>query len=198
MNVTLPQTPALRVAPQAIPDILLIEPIRLADERGFFSEVWSRHTLAAVGLDIDFVQDNHAFSREVGVLRGLHFQRPPSAQGKLVRVVRGAIFDVAVDIREGSATYGEHVAVELSATNWRQLWVPPGFAHGYCTLEPNTEILYKVDAPYDRETDGGIAWDDPDLAIDWPSVAELAVLSAKDRSAPRLTEIAPPFPAWPC
>lgn len=198
MNVTLPQTPALRVAPQAIPEILLIEPIRLADERGFFSEVWSRHTLAAVGLDIDFVQDNHAFSREVGVLRGLHFQRPPSAQGKLVRVVRGAIFDVAVDIREGSATYGEHVAVELSATNWRQLWVPPGFAHGYCTLEPNTEILYKVDAPYDRETDGGIAWDDPDLAIDWPSVAELAVLSAKDRSAPRLTEIAPPFPAWPC
>lgn len=198
MNVTFPQTPALRVAPQAIPEIFLIEPIRLADERGFFSEVWSRHTLAAVGLDIDFVQDNHAFSREVGVLRGLHFQRPPSAQGKLVRVVRGAIFDVAVDIREGSATYGEHVAVELSATNWRQLWVPPGFAHGYCTLEPNTEILYKVDAPYDRETDGGIAWDDPDLAIDWPSVAELAVLSAKDRSAPRLTEIAPPFPAWPC
>lgn len=198
MNVTLPRTPTLRVAPQAIPEILLIEPLRLADERGFFSEVWSRHTLAAVGLDIDFVQDNHAFSRAVGVLRGLHFQRPPSAQGKLVRVVRGAIFDVAVDIREGSATYGEHVAVELSATNWRQLWVPPGFAHGYCTLEPNTEILYKVDAPYDRETDGGIAWDDPDLAIDWPSVAELAVLSAKDRSAPRLTEIAPPFPAWPC
>ena len=187
-----------RREPREIAGLLVVEPKRFGDHRGFFSETYSRAGLARLGFERDFVQDNHAFSREVGVLRGLHFQRPPSAQGKLVRVVRGAIFDVAVDIREGSATYGEHVAVELSATNWRQLWVPPGFAHGYCTLEPNTEILYKVDAPYDRETDGGIAWDDPDLAIDWPSVAELAVLSAKDRSAPRLTEIAPPFPAWPC
>lgn len=177
----------------AISDVLLIEPVRHGDARGFFSEVWSRPALAEHGLAVDFVQDNHSLSREVGVLRGLHFQRPPSAQGKLVRVVRGAILDVAVDIRQGSPTYGKSVAVELSASNWRQLWVPRGFAHGFVTLEPDTEVLYKVDAGYDRATDAGILWNDPALGIDWPVASP--ILSEKDRAAPRLAEIAPPFPA---
>ena len=183
---------SLKVERLDIPDVLLVEPARFGDARGFFSEVWSQRALAAQGLDVAFVQDNHSLSREVGVLRGLHFQRPPAAQGKLVRVVRGAILDVAVDIREGSATYGRHVAVELSAANWRQLWVPRGFAHGFCTLEPDTEVLYKVDAYYDRAADAGIAWDDPALGIAWPVGAP--VLSDKDRAAPRLAEIPPPFP----
>lgn len=182
----------MKVERLAIPDVLLIEPARLGDARGFFSEVWSQRSLARHGLDVDFVQDNHSLSREAGVVRGLHFQRPPAAQGKLVRVVRGAILDVAVDIREGSATYGQHVSAVLSAENWRQLWVPRGFAHGFATLEPDTEVLYKVDAYYDREADAGILWNDPALGIDWP-VTE-AVLSDKDRAAPRLAGIAPPFP----
>jgi len=183
---------SLKIERLAIPDVLLIEPVRFGDARGFFSEVWSHRAFAAQGLDVTFVQDNHSLSREAGVLRGLHFQRPPAAQGKLVRVVRGSILDVAVDIREGSPTYGRHVAVELSAANWRQLWVPRGFAHGFCTLEPDTEVLYKVDAHYDRAADAGIAWDDPALGISWPVSAP--VLSDKDRAAPRLSEIPAPFP----
>lgn len=182
----------MKVQRLAIPDVLLVEPARHGDARGFFSEVWSRGSFAQHGLDIDFVQDNHAFSAAPFVLRGLHFQTPPSAQGKLVRVARGAILDVAVDIRQGSPTYGQHVAVELSAANWHQLWVPRGFAHGYCTLEPDTEVLYKTDAPYDRAADGGIAWDDPALAIAWP--AGTPILSDKDRAAPRLADIPAPFP----
>lgn len=185
----------MRITPQAIPDVLLIEPSRFGDARGFFSEVWKRGALAAAGLTVDFVQDNHSLSREVGVVRGLHFQRPPKAQGKLVRVVRGRILDVAVDIREGSPTYAQHVACELSAANWHQLWVPRGFAHGFMTLEPDTEVLYKVDAEYDRATDAGIAWDDPALGIEWPILPGGVILSDKDRTAPRLAEIAPPFPA---
>lgn len=184
----------MKVERLAIPDVLLIEPKRFGDARGFFSEVWSRRTLAEQGLDVPFVQDNHSLSTEVGVVRGLHFQKPPAAQGKLVRVVRGAILDVAVDIREGSATYGRHVAVELSAENWRQLWVPRGFAHGFCTLQPDTEVLYKVDAYYDRDADAGIAWDDPALGIDWPVARDAAILSDKDRAAPRLATIPAPFP----
>lgn len=184
----------MKIEPLAIPEVLLIEPRRFSDARGFFSEVWSRRALAEAGLDVDFVQDNHSLSAEVGVVRGLHFQKPPSAQGKLVRVVRGAILDVAVDIREGSPSYGRHVAQVLSAANWRQMWVPRGFAHGFCTLEPDTEVLYKVDAYYDRATDAGIAWDDPALGIDWPVKQDIAILSDKDRAAPRLAEIAPPFP----
>lgn len=182
----------MKVERLAIPDVLLIEPARFGDARGFFSEVWSHRSLAQHGLDVAFVQDNHSLSREVGVVRGLHFQRPPAAQGKLVRVVRGAILDVAVDIRQGSATYGQHVSAVLSAENWRQLWVPRGFAHGFATLEPDTEVIYKVDAYYDREADAGILWNDPALGIDWPATD--AVLSDKDRAAPRLAEIAPPFP----
>lgn len=184
----------MKVERCAISDVLLIEPVRHGDARGFFSEVWSRRTLAAHGLDVDFVQDNHAFSAQKGVLRGLHFQRPPTAQGKLVRVARGAILDVAVDIRQGSPTYGQHVAVELSAANWRQLWVPRGFAHGYVTLEPDTEVLYKTDAYYDRTTDGGIAWDDPALGIDWRIDPASVILSDKDRTAARLADIPAPFP----
>lgn len=175
-----------------IPGVVVIEPARHGDARGFFSEVWSRRALLDRGLDVDFVQDNHAFSAMKGVLRGLHFQRPPSAQGKLIRVSRGAILDVAVDIREGSPTYGEHVAEVLSAANWRQLWIPRGFAHGYVTLEPDTEVLYKTDAYYDRDADAGIAWDDPALGIDWG--IDAPVLSDKDRNAVRLADIPPPFP----
>jgi dTDP-4-dehydrorhamnose 3,5-epimerase len=182
----------VKVERLAIPDVLLIEPARFGDSRGFFSEVWSRRTLAQHGLEAEFVQDNHSLSREAGVVRGLHFQTPPAAQGKLVRVVRGAILDVAVDIREGSPTFGRHVAAVLSAENWRQLWVPRGFAHGFATLEPDTEVIYKVDAYYDRAADAGILWNDPALGIEWP-VTE-AVLSDKDRAAPRLADIPPPFP----
>jgi len=184
----------MKITPQSIPDVLLIEPKQFGDDRGFFSEVWKRSALATQRFTVDFVQDNHSLSREVGVLRGLHFQRPPTAQGKLVRVVRGRILDVAVDIRQDSPTYGQHVACELSAENWQQLWVPRGFAHGFLTLEPDTEVLYKVDAEYDPATDGGIAWDDPALGVDWPLPAAGPVLSEKDRKALRLSEIPPPFP----
>jgi dTDP-4-dehydrorhamnose 3,5-epimerase len=183
----------MKATPLDLPGLLLLEPIRHGDARGFFSEVWSSRALAAAGLDIDFVQDNHAYSAEAGVLRGLHFQRPPSAQGKLIRVARGAILDVVVDIRQGSPGYGRAATVELSAANWRQLWVPRGFAHGYLTLEPDTEVLYKTDAYYDRATDAGILWNDPALGIDWPVVAP--ILSEKDRAAPLLADIPPPFPA---
>jgi dTDP-4-dehydrorhamnose 3,5-epimerase len=184
----------VKITRLAIPDLLLLEPARHGDARGFFSEVWSSRALAAAGLALDFVQDNHSLSREAGVIRGLHFQRPPAAQGKLVRVARGAILDIAVDLRAGAPSYGQHVAVELSAANWRQLWVPRGFAHGFCTLAPDTEVLYKVDAYYDRDADSAIAWDDPALGIVWPVPAHQAILSAKDRAAPRLAEIPPPFP----
>jgi dTDP-4-dehydrorhamnose 3,5-epimerase len=172
----------------AVPDVLLLEPRRHGDARGFFSEVWRGDALAELGVDAAFVQDNHAYSAEPGVLRGLHYQAPPSAQGKLVRCPRGRILDVAVDIRHGSPTFGQHVATELSADNWRQLWVPPGFAHGYVTLEPDCEVLYKVTAYYDPANDRGIAWDDPDLAIDWRMNARALILSAKDRTHPRLVD----------
>jgi dTDP-4-dehydrorhamnose 3,5-epimerase len=184
----------MKVTPQAIPEVLVIEPARHDDARGFMSEVWKRSALAAAGLAAEFVQDNHSFSRDAGVLRGLHFQRPPHAQGKLVRVVRGRILDVVVDIRDGSPTYGRHVTAELSAANWRQVWVPRGFAHGFITLEPDTEVLYKVDAEYHRESDGGIAWNDPALGIDWPLPPGGPILSEKDAKAPRLAEVAPIFP----
>ena len=173
---------------------LLLQPRRFEDPRGFFSEVWKETWLEELGMATRFVQDNHSLSRQAGTIRGLHFQRPPSAQGKLVRCVRGAIFDVAVDIRPGSPTYGKHVSVELSAENWRQLWIPRGFAHGLCTLTPDTEVLYKVDAPYDAAADAALRWDDPDIAIAWPLTGE-PLLSDKDRAAPLLAEFAPPV-AW--
>jgi dTDP-4-dehydrorhamnose 3,5-epimerase len=146
------------------------------------------------GIAIDFVQDNHSLSAAVGTVRGLHFQTAPFAQAKLIRVVRGRIFDVAVDIRRSSPTFGKHVAVELSAENWRQLLVPVGFAHGFCTLEPDCEIQYKVSAYYSAADDFGLAWDDPALGIPWPVRSEEAVLSDKDRRQPTLAELPAYFP----
>ena len=156
--------------------------------------MWKDAWLKELGVSTRFVQDNHSLSRVAGTVRGLHFQRPPSAQGKLVRCVRGAIFDVAVDLRRGSPTYGRTITAELSAENWRQLWIPRGFAHGLCTLTEDTEVLYKVDAPYDAAADSAIRWDDPAIGIDWP-LTGVPVLSDKDAMAPLLAEFSPPE-AW--
>lgn len=174
---------------------VLIEPRRFADPRGIFSEVWKASTHAEIGITTSFVQDNHSLSRPKGTVRGLHYQRPPTAQGKLVRCVRGAILDVAVDIRRGSPSFGKFVAVELSAENWKQLWIPRGFAHALCTLTEDTEVLYKVDAPYDPATDSAIRFDDPAIGIPWPIPAAEALLSDKDRAAPLLAEALIPE-AW--
>ncbi|MGL5137658.1 MAG: dTDP-4-dehydrorhamnose 3,5-epimerase, partial [Beijerinckiaceae bacterium] len=148
-----------------IPDLLLIEPSRHGDERGFFSEVFRADLFEAEVGPVRFVQDNHSRSAARGTIRGLHFQKEPKAQGKLVRVTRGAILDVAVDIRQGSPTFGRHVAVELSESNWSQLWVPAGFLHGFCTLVDDVEVLYKVTCPYSREHDAGVRWNDPEIGI---------------------------------
>jgi dTDP-4-dehydrorhamnose 3,5-epimerase len=178
-----------------IPEVLIVTPRKHGDARGFFSEIFREDVAAQFGEGLRFVQDNHAYSAERGVLRGLHYQTPPRAQGKLVRCTRGAILDVAVDIRVGSPTYGRHVSAEISAANWRQIWVPPGFAHGYVTLEPDTEVLYKVTDYYSPECDRGIAWDDPALGIDWRLGASALILSDKDRRHPRLAD-APAAFAW--
>jgi dTDP-4-dehydrorhamnose 3,5-epimerase len=180
----------LSIEPCEIPEVLVVAPKRFGDARGFFSETWNRRAFEeATGVTEEFVQDNHSLSAEAGVIRGLHFQSPPHAQGKLVRVSRGAVLDVVVDIRKGSPTYGRHVAVELSAENWRQLWVPRGFAHGFCTLRPDTEFLYKVTGYYAPDHDAGLAFDDPALGIAWPVAPEAAVLSDKDRRHPRLADL---------
>ncbi len=179
----------LQVEETAIPAVKIVTPRRFGDERGFFSEVYSRKAFEEAGLFLDFVQDNHSLSGPRGTVRGLHFQSPPFAQDKLVRVVRGRILDVAVDVRRSSPTFGQHVAVELSAENWRQLLVPVGFAHGFCTLEPDTEVLYKVTGYYAPSHDHGLAWDDPALGIDWPFGPGEALLSDKDRHQPRLADL---------
>ena len=179
----------LNVEDTAIPAVKIITPKKFGDHRGFFSETWSRNAFAEAGLDLDFVQDNQSLSAPVGTLRGLHFQSPPCAQDKLVRVTRGRILDVAVDIRASSPSFGKHVAVELSVENWRQLLVPIGFAHGFVTLEPDTEVLYKVTAPYAPENDHGLAFDDPALGIDWRLPLSGLTLSDKDRKHPRLAEM---------
>lgn len=176
-----------------IPDALLVTSDKHGDVRGFFSETYRADILRSFGIDAFFVQDNHVYSAQRGVLRGLHFQLPPHAQGKLVRCARGSILDVGVDIRIGSPTFGRHVAVELSAANWRQLWVPPGFAHGYVTLEPDCEVVYKVTDYYSPECDSGIAWDDPGLGIDWRLSAAEIILSGKDRRQPLLADAKPAF-----
>ncbi|MDB5423937.1 MAG: rfbC [Phenylobacterium sp.] len=176
------------ITPLAIPDVLLITPRRHGDARGWFAETWSRKALSAVGVDTDFVQDNQAFNARKGTLRGLHFQKAPHAQGKLVRVLKGAIYDVAVDIRPGSATYGQWVGATLTAEGGEQVWVPRGFAHGYVTTADDTELFYKVDGDYAPELEGGLAWNDPDLAIDWPLDGE-PVLSEKDARLPRLKDL---------
>ena len=167
--------------------VWVIEPIRHRDRRGSFSEVYRRDRLAEAGFDRPFVQDNHAENQGRGVVRGLHYQRPPHAQAKLVRVTRGAILDVVVDLRQSSPTFGQHVAVELSAENWKQLLVPEGLAHGYATLTEQTEVLYKVDAYYHKDSERGILWSDPVLGIDWPVSQSQAVVSDKDRNWPVLS-----------
>lgn len=179
----------LSVEETAIPAVKIVTPKKFGDHRGFFSETWNRAAFAEAGLDLDFVQDNQSLSAPVGTLRGLHFQSPPFAQDKLVRVTRGRILDVAVDIRASSPTFGKHVAVELSAENWKQLLVPVGFAHGFVTLEPDTEVLYKVTAPYAPQNDHGLAFDDPALGIDWRLPLSGLTLSDKDRKHPCLAEM---------
>lgn len=179
----------LDVQPTAIPDVKIVTPQRFGDHRGFFSETYNRQRFAEAGICEEFVQDNHSLSAASGTVRGLHFQSRPYAQTKLIRVARGRILDVAVDIRRSSPTYGQHVAVELSAENGRQLLVPVGFAHGFCTLEPDTEILYKVSAFYSAAHDHGLAFDDPALGIAWPIPPGQAILSDKDRKHPRLAEL---------
>ena len=178
----------MQVEDTAIPTVKIVSTKKHGDARGFFSEVYNKVELEKAGLRFAFVQDNHSFSAAVGTLRGLHFQTPPFAQDKLVRVGRGRILDVAVDIRRSSPTFGKYVAVELSAENWRQLLVPVGFAHGFVTLEPDTEVLYKTTAPYSPAHDRGVAWDDPDIGIAWPLPAGGPTLSDKDRRWPRLKD----------
>ncbi len=183
----------MNIIPTQIPDVLIVQPKRFGDHRGYFSETFKLAALSDAGIDLNWVQDNESLSAEVGTIRGLHFQSPPHAQDKLVRCVQGALLDVAVDIRKGSPTYGQHVAVELSAENGLQLLVPAGFAHGFATLLPNTLVQYKVTDVYAPDCDAGIAWDDPELGIDWQTDAEKAVLSDKDRKHPTLADFDSPF-----
>ena len=173
-------------------ELILIKPTRHKDERGFFSETYSRRRYKQVGIDVDFVQDNHSFSREAGTLRGLHFQAPPNAQGKLVRCSKGAIFDVAVDIRKGSPRYGDWAGYELTEGNAHQLYVPVGFAHGFVTLHPGSEIMYKCTDYYAPQTEGSIRWNDPDISINWP-LAEKLILNKRDAVAPLLKDFETPF-----
>lgn len=179
----------MQVVATEIPEVMEIRPVRHRDARGFFSEIFRDDVLRAHGIDPAFVQENHSLSVDRGVVRGLHFQIPPMAQAKLVRAGAGSILDVAVDIRRGSPSYGRHVAVVLSAAEGNQLYVPEGFAHGFCTLEPNSEVIYKVNRYYSREHDCGLAWDDPAIGIAWPVRTADAVLSDKDRRQPVLAEL---------
>jgi dTDP-4-dehydrorhamnose 3,5-epimerase len=174
----------VEVSDTAIPEVKLLRPKRYRDGRGFFSETYHQGALRALGIDLDFVQDNHSLSAERGTIRGLHFQIPPRAQAKLVRVTRGSILDVAVDIRSGSPSEGRHVAEILSAENWLQMFVPEGFAHGFCTLEPGTEVIYKVTDFYAPECERGILWSDRDLGIEWPVDRSEAIVSEKDGEHP--------------
>jgi dTDP-4-dehydrorhamnose 3,5-epimerase len=179
--------------PLDIPDVVLVKAQKFGDHRGYFMESFSREAFAAFGIRSDFIQDNQSMSERRGTLRGLHYQTPPHAQAKLVRVLKGAIFDVAVDIRSGSPTYGRWCGATLTADGGEQLFVPQGFAHAFCTLETNTEVAYKVDNYYAPECDRGIIWNDADIAIDWPISPQEAVLSDKDVKLPRLADIVSPF-----
>jgi dTDP-4-dehydrorhamnose 3,5-epimerase len=180
----------LQVAALALPEVKIIRPKKNVDSRGFFSETYNRQQFSAAGIDLDFVQDNHSLSREAGTLRGLHYQAPPFAQDKLVRVVAGRIFDVAVDLRRSSPSFGKWVSAVISAEDWNQIFVPVGFAHGFCTLTPNTEVIYKVTAYFSKEHDLGIRWNDPDLGIGWPVPEAQIRLSEKDAAQPFFREAA--------
>ena len=182
------------VAAEGLPAVRVITPRRHQDSRGFLSEVWREDALTEAGIAVRFVQENHAASRATGTIRGLHFQIGDAAQAKLVRCPRGSVFDVAVDIRHGSPTFGRHTGIVLSAKNWKQLYVPEGFAHGYCTLEPDTEVMYKVTAYYDPASERGLAWDDPEIGIAWPVSRDRAVLTERDRTFPRLAGLPDFFP----
>ena len=174
------------------PGLILINPTRHVDHRGFFAEHFSRRKYSKLGINVEFVQDNHSLSRDIGTLRGLHFQAPPHAQAKLVRCGHGAIFDVAVDIRRNSSTYGQWKGYELTAENGHQLYIPLGFAHGFVTLQPDSEIVYKCSDYYEPKTEGTILWNDPDIGIIWPTKAD-PILSDKDAAAPLLVDLESPF-----
>jgi dTDP-4-dehydrorhamnose 3,5-epimerase len=182
---------SMQIEPTDLPDVLVLTPRRFGDARGWFSETWNAKAMAEAGLDLAFVQDNHSRSGAKGTLRGLHYQSPPRAQDKLVRCTRGAILDVAVDIRTGSPTYARWVAVELSAENGRQLFVPKGFLHGFLTLTENAEVQYKCTDFYAPDHDGAVRWDDPAIGIDWGVTSP--ILSDKDARAPLLADIGSPF-----
>jgi dTDP-4-dehydrorhamnose 3,5-epimerase len=183
----------LTATPLAIPDLLLVVPRRFGDERGYFVETWNAGKYAALGIGTAFVQDNQSLSALPGTVRGLHFQVPPEPQAKLVRVLRGSVMDVAVDLRRGSPTYGRWCSVTLTAARGEQLFIPRGFAHGFCTLEADTEVAYKVDGYYAPECDAGIFWNDPGIGIAWPVDPAAATLSARDRTLPLLRDFASPF-----
>jgi dTDP-4-dehydrorhamnose 3,5-epimerase len=176
-----------------IPDVWTYTPPRFADDRGWFSETFNARALAEALGGVVFVQDNQSCSRAAGTLRGMHFQVPPRAQDKLVRVLRGAVLDVAVDLRRASSSYGAWVAAELSAANGRQMFVPKGFAHGFLTLEPDTEVFYKVSDYYSRDHERGLAWDDPAIGVDWPVSAQEVIMADRDRAFPRLADMASVF-----
>ncbi|WP_316901165.1 dTDP-4-dehydrorhamnose 3,5-epimerase [Pseudodesulfovibrio indicus] len=185
----------MQVHKTEFPGLLVLVPQVFQDERGFFLESYSEQQFREIGIDSPFVQDNHAYSKDVGVLRGFHFQTPPKAQAKLVWVTRGAVLDVVVDLRKGSPTYGKSERIILSAANFKRLFVPRGFGHAYVTLMPDTEFQYKVDAPYSPANEGGILWDDPAIAMDWQSALQgrEPILSEKDRRLPTLAEFDSPF-----
>lgn len=180
------------VSSLVIPEVVLIKTPRHGDARGFFSETFQVERFTAAGIAGPFMQDNHAYTAAAGTVRGLHLQISPAAQGKLVRVPHGAIWDVAVDVRHGSPTYGRYAAARLSADNWHQLWIPPGFLHGYCTLEPHTDVIYKTTSVYAPEWERGVLWNDSSLAIPWPIDPGAALISDKDRALPLLASC----PAW--
>ena len=183
----------MKIEPLNIPEVLRITPPKFGDSRGFFSETWNAGKLREQGFTANFVQDNQSFSAQVGTVRGLHCQIGKNVQGKLVRVLKGAIWDVAVDVRSGSPTYGQFAAAELSAENWAQLWVPPAFLHGFCTIAPDTEVFYKVTGEYDKAAERAVIWNDPALALPWPVAPGQALLSDKDQALPRLAECEPWF-----
>lgn len=176
-------------------DLKLFVPKHIGDERGYFAETFRADLFAEQVSDHVFVQENESLSARPGTIRGLHFQSEPHAQGKLVRCVAGTLFDVAVDIRTGSPTYGQWVSEILTPANGKQIWLPPGFAHGFCSLEPNTVISYKVTGYYSAASDKGLAWDDPAIGIVWPDIADPTTLSAKDRIQPRLADL-PAYFTW--